>query len=94
MSHRQSWSESTGSASASCAGASPGLGAQALLLALETYRLLLSPLLGGLCRFEPSCSRYASQAILRHGARAGAWLAVRRLTRCHPLAAGGFDPVP
>jgi hypothetical protein len=54
----------------------------------------LSPLIGGFCRYEPSCSRYASQAIFRHGARRGALLAARRLLRCHPFHPGGFDPVP
>jgi putative membrane protein insertion efficiency factor len=65
-----------------------------LLLLIEAYRLALSPLLGGFCRFEPSCSRYAAEAVRRHGARHGAWLTVRRLLRCHPFRPGGFDPVP
>jgi putative membrane protein insertion efficiency factor len=73
---------------------SPGRAARGLLLAIEAYRALLSPLLGGACRYEPSCSRYASEAILRHGARRGLRLALRRLLRCHPFVAGGFDPVP
>jgi putative membrane protein insertion efficiency factor len=64
------------------------------MAAIEGYRLLLSPLLGGFCRFEPSCSRYAEQAVARHGARQGLRLALRRLVRCHPFAAGGLDPVP
>ncbi|HET7292612.1 MAG TPA: membrane protein insertion efficiency factor YidD [Vicinamibacteria bacterium] len=68
--------------------------ARALVLAIEGYRLMLSPLIGGLCRFEPSCSRYAQQALLRHGARRGLWLAARRLLRCHPFSAPGHDPVP
>lgn len=71
-----------------------GLGARALLLLIETYRAVLSPLLGGFCRFEPSCSVYAQQAIARHGGRRGSLLAVRRLLRCQPFARGGFDPVP
>jgi putative membrane protein insertion efficiency factor len=61
---------------------------------IEGYRLLLSPLLGGFCRFEPSCSLYAIEALKRHGARRGAWLAGRRLLRCHPFRPGGYDPVP
>ena len=58
------------------------------------YRAVLSPLLGPRCRFEPSCSCYASTAIARHGSLRGGWLAARRVLRCHPLAAGGLDPVP
>ena len=65
-----------------------------LLAAIHAYRLLLGPFLGGACRFDPSCSAYAEQAILRHGAIRGAWLAGARVLRCHPLQPGGFDPVP
>lgn len=65
-----------------------------LLLVLRAYRLLVSPLLGANCRFYPSCSQYASEAIERHGALHGSWLAVRRVGRCHPWHPGGFDPVP
>ena len=68
--------------------------ARALLVALEAYRMTLAPLLGGHCRFEPSCSRYASEAITRHGARRGAVLALRRLLRCQPFSTPGYDPVP
>jgi putative membrane protein insertion efficiency factor len=64
------------------------------LAGVEAYRLLLAPLFGGLCRFEPSCSRYAEEALARHGARKGSALAARRLARCHPFGASGFDPVP
>jgi len=65
-----------------------------LLTLLRGYRLLLSPWLGNACRFEPSCSRYAIEAIERHGAAAGSYLAARRVLRCHPWCAGGCDPVP
>jgi putative membrane protein insertion efficiency factor len=58
------------------------------------YQLLLSPLLPPSCRFTPSCSQYAREAIMRHGAVRGTWLAARRLIRCHPFNPGGFDPVP
>ena len=68
---------------------------RALLTGLiRIYQRLLSPLLGPRCRFYPSCSHYAIEAIERHGAARGSWLAARRITRCHPLNEGGFDPVP
>jgi putative membrane protein insertion efficiency factor len=65
-----------------------------LLVLIAGYRLLLSPLLGASCRFYPSCSAYAAEAIDVHGAFKGTWLAVRRLMKCHPWHPGGFDPVP
>lgn len=58
------------------------------------YQLAISPLLPPSCRFSPSCSQYALEAITRHGALKGTWLAARRLVRCHPFHPGGFDPVP
>jgi putative membrane protein insertion efficiency factor len=64
-----------------------------LLLLVRGYRRLVSPFLGQRCRFAPSCSAYAEEALRRHGMR-GAWLAVRRVCRCHPFNPGGHDPVP
>jgi putative membrane protein insertion efficiency factor len=61
---------------------------------IRGYQLLVSPLLPPSCRFSPSCSQYALEAIGRHGALKGSWLAARRLARCHPFHPGGFDPVP
>lgn len=58
------------------------------------YRAALSPLLGPTCRYWPTCSAYALEAVERHGARRGAWLALKRIGRCHPWHAGGYDPVP
>jgi len=65
-----------------------------LILLIRTYQLLLSPLLGNHCRFYPSCSHYAVEAIERHGPWRGGLLAVRRILRCHPWHPGGIDPVP
>jgi len=68
---------------------------RALLLGLlRAYQYALRPLLGANCRFYPSCSDYAREAIERHGAGKGSWLAARRLARCHPYHPGGHDPVP
>ena len=67
---------------------------EALMGLVRAYRLLLSPWLGSACRFEPTCSAYALQALERHGAAAGSGLTVARLLRCHPWCAGGHDPVP
>jgi putative membrane protein insertion efficiency factor len=68
---------------------------QRLLIALvRFYRFALSPWLGSSCRFEPTCSAYALQALAAHGAAAGSALVVGRLARCHPWCAGGHDPVP
>ena len=72
----------------------PSLPAKLLMVLVRVYQLFVSPLLPPACRFEPSCSRYAMQALREHGALRGAWLAVRRLLRCHPFHPGGYDPVP
>jgi len=61
---------------------------------IRLYQLTLSPLLPPSCRFEPTCSRYAYTAIQRFGFVRGGWLALKRLSRCHPLHPGGYDPVP
>jgi len=68
--------------------------ARALLAALALYRATASRLLPPACRFLPSCSEYAQEAVRTHGAARGAWLALRRLLRCHPLGGHGCDPVP
>ena len=75
-------------------GGEPRIVARVLLLGVEAYRVALSPLLGGFCRYQPSCSVYAEEALRRHGARRGGLLAVKRLARCHPFHPGGYDPVP
>jgi len=64
------------------------------LALIRGYKLLISPYFRGSCRFLPSCADYAAEAFTRHGAARGLWLASRRLARCHPLCAGGHDPVP
>jgi putative membrane protein insertion efficiency factor len=69
--------------------------AQRLLIGLiRSYQYALSPWLGNQCRFTPTCSEYARQAVLTHGALKGTWLALRRVGRCHPWHPGGYDPVP
>ena len=87
-----------GSTESVCGGSSPavrpGLGARLLILAIEAYRVVLAPLVGGYCRFYPSCSVYGQEAVQRHGAVRGLRLTAARLLRCHPFHPGGVDPVP
>ena len=65
-----------------------------LQIIIRAYQRWISPMLGPHCRFTPSCSQYASEAIERYGALKGSWLAIKRLLRCQPLCKGGHDPVP
>ncbi len=64
------------------------------LLLIRAYQLLLSPMLGASCRYSPTCSQYAVQAIRKHGPFKGGWLAIKRIARCHPWGGHGHDPVP
>jgi hypothetical protein len=68
--------------------------ARVLVWLIKLYRVAISPLLGSNCRFTPSCSAYAQTALQRHGTIKGSWLAIKRISRCHPWHAGGSDPVP
>ncbi|NVM57723.1 MAG: membrane protein insertion efficiency factor YidD [Desulfobacterales bacterium] len=65
-----------------------------LLTLIRAYQYILSPVFTPACRFHPTCSEYAYQAIERYGILQGSWMAVRRILRCHPFHLGGFDPVP
>jgi hypothetical protein len=68
--------------------------ARLVVLLIRGYQVTLSPLLPSACRYQPTCSRYALEAVQRHGALKGAWLSARRIARCHPFHPGGYDPVP
>jgi uncharacterized protein len=76
------------------AGTGPGWAARGAAGFLGGYKRYLSPLLPPACRFQPTCSEYARESILRHGFLKGSWLSILRLSRCHPFHPGGFDPVP
>lgn len=65
-----------------------------LILIVKIYQYTISPMLGPRCRFTPSCSQFAHEAIVKHGAIKGSWLAIKRVSRCHPRNPGGYDPVP
>ena len=65
-----------------------------LILVVRAYQMLVSPLMPPACRYYPSCSNYAIEALEKFGAWRGGWMAVRRIGRCHPFRPGGFDPVP
>lgn len=69
-------------------------GRAAVTALLRFYRAAISPLFPPVCRFHPTCSEYALEAVERYGAVRGSWLTMKRLLRCHPLCRGGFDPVP
>lgn len=73
---------------------SPSIAARCCVRGVRLYQWFLSPILGGRCRFHPSCSVYGAEAIERHGAWRGGWLTIRRLARCHPWGGCGDDPVP
>lgn len=70
------------------------LAAYLVSLPVRAYRLVLSPYVGHGCRYQPTCSAYALDALSRHGALKGGWLTLRRISRCHPLGGSGYDPVP
>lgn len=75
-------------------GLEPGIAARSVAFLLVAYKRFVSPLLPPACRFTPTCSEYAREAVLKYGLFRGSALSVRRLSRCHPFHTGGFDPVP
>jgi uncharacterized protein len=75
-------------------GADVSVSVRIVLAVLRVYKMLLSPLFAGACRYTPSCSTYMGDALSEHGLLRGTWLGVRRLARCHPFGGHGYDPVP
>ncbi len=71
-----------------------GLPKLIMVLGIRGYQVAISPMLGPACRYYPTCSNYALEAIEKYGALTGGWMAVRRIFRCHPFRPGGYDPVP
>lgn len=65
-----------------------------LIIPIRLYQLIISPMLPPSCRFTPTCSQYAIEALRKHGAIKGSWLAIKRILRCHPWGGSGYDPVP
>ena len=90
----EGWAEPSRKAGASLKALDRLVLARVLLAGIWLYRVLLSWLFRGTCRFVPSCSAYSAEAVARHGAVRGIWMTIRRLGRCHPFSPGGFDPVP
>ncbi|OZN25089.1 membrane protein insertion efficiency factor YidD [Actinobacillus seminis] len=72
----------------------PSFGAKILVRSVRFYQVVISPIIGPRCRFTPTCSCYALEALKIHGVAKGSWLTVKRILKCHPLNAGGYDPVP
>lgn len=70
------------------------IAARCLIVLVRAYQIVLSPMFGGSCRFQPTCSNYAIEALKKYGAVKGAYLAVKRILRCHPWGRSGYDPVP
>lgn len=85
---------SSGSSMMAAGRLAMGVPREVLILLLKAYRRIISPMYGQVCRFFPSCSAYALEAVTIHGAVSGSWIAVRRLVRCHPWNSGGVDHVP
>lgn len=72
---------------------SVSVAARPLVMLVRLYQVSLGPFIGGHCRFHPTCSQYAIDALTAHGAWRGSWMTVRRISRCHPFGGGGYDPV-